>query len=92
MPRRRAISATRATGWKDENVKRLAGLLPPGFSDETGCYCLEESGANVRLGLGQMLSAETLRQIHDRLAGGSVFFQALTHAQVEQLRGVAHPH
>jgi hypothetical protein len=82
----------RATGWKDENVKRLAGLLPPGFSDETGCYCLEESGANVRLGLGQMLSAETLRQIHDRLAGGSVFFQALTHAQVEQLRGVAHPH
>jgi hypothetical protein len=76
----------RATESKAEEVKRLAPVLPPGFAEETGCYCLEESGANVRLGLAQMPSAGTVRQVYDRLAGCSVFFQSLTCEQARQLR------
>ena len=75
-----------ATQWRPEEVQRLAPLLPPGFASETGCYCLEESQAAVRLGLAQLPAAETVRQIYDRLAGCSLFFQALTHEQSRQLR------
>jgi hypothetical protein len=86
---RQVCHLPRATGWKDEEVKRLAAVLPPGFAGETGCHCLEEAGANVRLGLALLPSADTVRQIYDRLAGCSIYFQSLTHAEAEQLRALS---
>jgi len=78
----------RATSWRTDEVRRLASVLPPGFAQENGCYCLEESGAAVRLGLAHMPATETVRQIYDRLSGCAIFFQALDQGQVLQLRSV----
>ena len=78
----------RAANWREEEVRRLAPVLPPGFSQETGCYCLEESQAAVRLGLAQLPAAGTVRQVYDRLAGCSLFFQALTAEQARELRSL----
>lgn len=74
-----------ATAWRPEEVTRLQGVLPPGFSIETGCYCLEASDRGVRLGLAQLPNPHGLRQIHDRLAGHPVFFQALSLAESVRL-------
>jgi adsorption protein B len=78
-----------ATEWKAAEVKRLAPVLPPGFAEETGCYCLEESGGDVRLGLARIPAAETVRQVYDRLAGCSLFFQSLSHQQARELQPLA---
>jgi hypothetical protein len=78
----------RAPGWKAEEVRRLASILPPGFPEETGCYCLEECGGNVRLGLARIPAVESVRQVYDRLAGCSLFFQSLSHEQARELRAV----
>lgn len=78
----------RVTAWKEAEVKRLAALLPPGFATEHACYCLEESGGNIRLGLARLPSAEVVRQIHDRLAGAAICFQSLPQAEAERVRTV----
>jgi bacteriophage N4 adsorption protein B len=78
----------RAAGWEAAEVRRLAPVLPPGFPEETGCYCLEECGGNVRLGLARIPAAESVRQVYDRLAGCSLFFQSLSHEQARELRAV----
>ena len=74
-----------ATPWRPEEVTRLLPLLPPGFSNETGCYCLEASERGVRFGLAQLPTSQTLLQIHDRLAGYPIFFQALSLPEAIQL-------
>jgi adsorption protein B len=74
------------TGWKPEEVGRLLPALPPGFPVETGCYCLEASERGVRLGLAQLPSVQTLREIHDRLAGYPILFHALTYVDAVKLQ------
>jgi bacteriophage N4 adsorption protein B len=78
-----------ATGWTPDEVVRLLPVLPSGFPAESGCYCLEATERGVRLGLAQLPSAHTLREIHDRLAGYPVFFQALSYPDAIQLRQLA---
>jgi hypothetical protein len=78
----------RTAEWHDDEVRRLAPLLPPGFAEQTGCYCLEEFGAAVRLGLAQMPASDSIRRVYDRLAGCSLFFEALTHEQARRLRSL----
>jgi hypothetical protein len=75
-----------ADPWKAEEVQRLRPVLPPGFAEENGCYLLAEGHGGVRLGLTQMLSAQTLREIHNRLRGYPIFFQALSYADATALR------
>ena len=75
-----------ANPWRPEEAKRLSTVLAPGFAEETGCYCLEESGGAVRLGLAQMPSFAALREIHERLAGYAIFFQALSYEDLRALR------
>jgi len=75
-----------AAAWRPEEVKRVAPALAPRFAEQTGCFCLEESGGAVRLGLAQMPSARALREIHERLAGHPIFFQALTYADATAIR------
>jgi hypothetical protein len=79
----------RAVGWEAAEVRRLATVLPPGFVEETGCYCLEESDGNVRLGLVRIPAAESVRQVYDRLTGCSLFFQSLSHEQARELQPLA---
>ena len=52
----------------------------------SGCYCLDASEQGVRLGLAQLPSPRVLREIHDRLAGYPVFFQALSYSDAIKLR------
>jgi hypothetical protein len=78
----------RATPWRAEEVRRLATVLPPGFAEEHGCYCLEESQAAVRLGLAQLPAAATVHQLYDRLVGCSILFEALTLEQAQELRSL----
>jgi len=74
-----------ADSWQSSEVKRLAPALPPGFSEDAGCYCLEESQGAIRLGLSQMPSPQALREIYDRLAGYPLFFQALSYKDCMEL-------
>jgi len=75
-----------AIGWTPDAVVRLLPVLPPGFPADSSCYCLDASEGGVRLGLAQLPSSRTLREIHDRLAGYPIFFQALSHADAIKLR------
>jgi len=72
--------------WRPEEVTRLAPVLPPGFAAETGCYCLEQTPEGIRVGLTQMPSAKALREIHDRLSGHALFFQAVSYTDAAALR------
>jgi hypothetical protein len=74
--------------WRAEEVRRLAPVLPPGFTEENGCYLLEESPAGLRVGLAQLPSASALRKLHDRLSGYALFFQALSYEEVKALRAL----
>lgn len=74
-----------ATEWNVDEVKRLWPVLP-GFADETRCYCLQETQGAIRLGLAQMPSTKALREIHDRLSGYALFFQALNYEDAIRLR------
>jgi bacteriophage N4 adsorption protein B len=76
-----------ATPWTTEEIRRLQPVLPPGFAEEHGCYCLEEAQGAIRMGLAQMPSKAVLNQIYDRLAGYPLFFQALSYAEAFELRG-----
>lgn len=78
-----------AEAWQPEEVRRLSGVLPPGFGEEHGCYCLEESGGALRLGLTQMPARRALAELYDRLAGYPLCFQALSHEAAGQLRRAA---
>lgn len=78
-----------ATAWNVEEIKRLWLVLPPGFADETRCYCLEETRRVIRLGLAQMPSTKALREIHDRLSGYALFFQALSYEDARNLRSLS---
>jgi hypothetical protein len=77
--------------WMPEEVKRLAPVLPPGFAGETGCFCLQETGGALRLGLTQMPSPKALRDIHQRLAGYPIFFQALNYSDGLAVRQLVAP-
>jgi hypothetical protein len=79
-----------AEPWTPQEVKRLQPVLPPGFAEENGCYLLEERVGGVRIGMSQLPSTQALREIHDRLRGYPIFFQALSYADVTLLRGLAH--
>lgn len=79
----------RATEWRPEEVRRLSPLLPPGFAQEHGCYCLEEVHASIRLGLAQLPTMRVIREIYDRLSGCSLFFQSLDYQESRQLRILA---
>jgi len=79
----------RADEWRPEEVRRLAPILPPGFAEEHGCYCLEESGAGVRLGLSQLPTPQTVRELYDRLSGCSLFFQSVNYEESRQLKILA---
>jgi hypothetical protein len=78
-----------ATEWSPEDVKRLWPVLPPGFANATRCYCLEETRGSIRLGLAQMPSTKALREIHDRLSGYALFFQALSYEDAGKLRNLS---
>jgi len=78
----------RAENVNHDEVKRLVPLLAPGFAEEHGCYCLDEFGGAVRIGLVQMPSLAMIRQIYDRLSGCAVFFQTLGPEQTTQLRRI----
>jgi adsorption protein B len=79
----------RADEWRPEEVRRLAPILPPGFAEEHGCYCLEESGAAVRLGLSQLPTPQTVHELYDRLSGCSLFFQSVNYEESRQLKILA---
>ncbi len=72
--------------WRPEEVTRLAPVLPPGFAAEIGCHCLEQTPEGIRVGLTQMPSAKALREIHDRLSGYALFFQAVSYTDAAALR------
>jgi hypothetical protein len=78
-----------AEPWHPEEVQRLCGVLPPGFAEENGCYCLEEQNGALRLGLSQMLSPPALLEIYDRLSGYPLYFQALSYADSVALRNLS---
>lgn len=67
-----------AAPWRAEEVTRLRPVLPPGFAEENGCFCLEEAQGAIRIGLGQLPSQRALLELYDRLAGYPIFFQALS--------------
>ena len=75
-----------AAAWDEQETERLRPALPPGFSEEAGCFCLNESAGAVRLGLAQLPSPMTLHTIHDRLIGCSLFFQAVSYPAGTSLR------
>jgi adsorption protein B len=76
-----------ATPWNRDDVGRLHLVLPPGFAEENGCYCLEAQGA-VRLGLTQLPSRTALAHIYHRLAGYPIFFQALSYREALEIRSL----
>jgi len=80
-----------ATLWTAGEVKRLAPALAPGFAEDAGCYCLEERDGAVRLGLAQMPSLRALREVHERLAGYPIFFQALSYTDTLAIRQLLAP-
>ena len=79
----------RASEWRPEEVRRLAPLLPPGFAEEYGCFCLEETKAALRIGLSQIPTSRSIHELYDRLAGCSLFFQSVNHEESKQLRILA---
>jgi hypothetical protein len=78
-----------AQSWNLVDVKRLLPILPPGFSAEHACYPLQSINGSVRLGLGQMPSSSAVRTIYNRLAGYSLFFQALSYADAIEIKKAA---
>jgi hypothetical protein len=73
---------------QEEEFGRLNSVLPPGFAVEHGCYCLEEGGGHLRIGLAQMPSARVIRRVQERLMGYGLFFQALTLDDAAVLKGL----
>jgi hypothetical protein len=78
-----------ADPWRVEEVQRLRPVLSPGFAEENGCHILEEVHSGVRVGLSQMPSSQTLHEIHNRLLGYPIFFQALSYADATVLNTLA---
>ncbi len=78
-----------ASPWKIEEVRRLWPVLPPGFAEDHGCYCLEETGGAIRLGLAQMPSVKMMRELHDRLSGYALCFQSLSFQETVALQQIA---
>jgi hypothetical protein len=66
-----------AGAWTVEEARRLWPLLAPGFASQNGCYCLSESAGNIRIGLSQLPSGRILRELHDRLHGYALWFEAV---------------
>jgi hypothetical protein len=62
------------------------------LSDEHGCYPLKATRENITLGLSQLPATRTLKDIHDRLFGYPLFFQALNYADAQVLRTIAAAH
>jgi adsorption protein B len=77
-----------ASPWTAGEVRRLRPVLPPGFAREHGVFVLEETQGALRLGLTQMLAPAALRDLHDRLSGYPVFFQALSFEEAVALHGL----
>jgi hypothetical protein len=75
--------------WNSDEVTRLLPILPPGFSEGHGCYALKATRENITIGLSQLLSAGALRDIHDRLFGYPLFFQAVSFTDAQRLREIA---
>lgn len=75
-----------AEPFRSEEVARLLPILPPGFSEEHGCYPLKATRENITIGLSQLPSTRTLKDIHDRLFGYPLFFRALDYAEARRLR------
>jgi hypothetical protein len=73
---------------QEEEFGLLNSVLPPGFSVEHGCYCLEAGGGHLRIGLAQMPSARVIRRVQERLMGYGLFFQALTLDDAAVLKGL----
>jgi hypothetical protein len=78
-----------AQSWSQPEMKRLMPIFAPGFAHENACYPLQESNGAIRLGLGQMPSLAVLRQIYNRLAGSPLFFQAVSYADLQELKAAA---
>lgn len=78
-----------AQSWNSDEVARLLPILPPGFSHEHGCYPLKVTRENITLGLSTLPSAQTLRDLHDRLFGYPLFFQAVSFSDAQRLREIA---
>jgi bacteriophage N4 adsorption protein B len=78
--------------WNSDELARLLPIFPPGFSEEHGCYPLQATRENITLGLSQLPSTRTLKDIHDRLFGYPLFFQALTWQDAQVLRTIAAAH
>jgi adsorption protein B len=76
-----------AEPWRADMVRQLAPALPPGFSTEHGCYCLDYQNG-VRLGLAQWPSRQVWRTIHERLEGHPLWFQPLTLEEAQVLRDI----
>jgi bacteriophage N4 adsorption protein B len=78
--------------WNSDELARLLPILPPGFSEQHGCYPLKATRENITLGLSQLPSTRTLNDIHDRLFGYPLFFQALSYPDAQVLRTIAIAH
>ncbi|HXG46293.1 MAG TPA: glycosyl transferase family protein [Methylomirabilota bacterium] len=79
----------RAGAIDEDEARRVAPLLPPGFAAEHGCFALAEAAGAVCLGLSQMPSPRGIDQLHDRLAGAALLFQALDLERAARLKRIA---
>ena len=75
-----------AKGWAAPDVERLAAVLPPGFAEANGVFCLSEADNQLIVGLSRMPSPAILRDIYDRLDGRPVFFHALTFEDAQAIQ------
>ena len=76
----------RVHDWDAMEIIRLASVLPPRFALDNGCFALRETEGGLVIGLAQLPSAKTLRDIHDRLTGYPVFFQSLSYKDACMVR------
>ncbi|MCI0745041.1 MAG: phage adsorption protein NrfB [Verrucomicrobia subdivision 3 bacterium] len=78
-----------AESWDAAEVARLLPILPPGFAENHGCYPLKVTRENITIGLTQLPPSRTLKDLHHRLFGYPLFFQALSFADSLKLRNIA---
>jgi adsorption protein B len=85
---REISSLPAAKGWAAPDVRRLAPVLPPGFPEAHGVFCLSETENRLTIGLSQMPSTAVLRDIYDRLDNRPILFQALNIEDAQAIRAL----
>ena len=72
--------------FSNTDVKRLAPVLAPYFSETHGAYCIREANGELTIGLTQMPSVRGLLELYDRLDGRPLLFVTLPLDQAEIIR------